>query len=326
MSWLVTGGAGYIGAHVVHALCSRGEPVVVLDDLSTGDAARVPSDVPLVQATVLDAAALERALRDHQVQGVIHIAAKKQVGESMAEPLRYYRENVEGLRTLLAAVQAAGVERVVFSSSAATYGLPSGTGLLREQDAVRPISPYGETKLVGEWLLAGQGQATGLRTCALRYFNVAGAVTPELGDPGVFNLIPLVFQAMYGGRQPTVFGADYDTPDGTCIRDYIHVADIADAHAAALLRLDDPGFTGVYNVGRGQGSSVLEVIREVAAVTGVELAPVVAPRRAGDPPRSVAAVDRVTADLGWRASHDLAAMVSSAWAGWQLRHGPLPPR
>ena len=232
MSWLVTGGAGYIGAHVVHALRERGEPVVVLDDLTTGSPRRVPDGVPLVECSVLDTDRVVATLGEHDVRGVVHIAAKKQVGESMADPLHYYRENVTGLQSLLEAMRTTGVDRLVFSSSAATYGDAGGSdGYLHEADAVRPVSPYGETKLIGEWLMQAQAVATGLRSVALRYFNVAGAVTPELGDDGVFNLVPLVFRAVYEGRRPQVFGADYPTPDGTCIRDYISVADIADAHA-----------------------------------------------------------------------------------------------
>jgi UDP-glucose 4-epimerase len=186
------------------------------------------------------------------------------------------------------------------------------------------MSPYGESKLVGEWLARDVATATGMRVVSLRYFNVAGSVSPELGDPGVFNLIPLVFRAIYDGVPPKIFGADFPTPDGTCVRDYVHVGDIADAHIAALRHLERGGASATYNIGRGEGTSVREVIDTVAKVTGLSLAPEVVARRPGDPATIVASVDRIRADLGWTAAYDLAAMVESAWAGWLARHGPLP--
>src|SRR3954452_1652913 len=218
-TWLVTGGAGYIGAHVVRALRTEGEDVVVLDDMSTGQRDRV-GDARVVEASVLDEDAVRRTLRDHAVQGIVHIAAKKQVGESVENPLLYYRENVAGLVSLLSAASAEGVEAFVFSSSSSTYGLPD-SATVTEDAPTRPLSPYGETKLVGEWLARNVAAASDMRAISLRYFNVAGAATPELGDPGAFNLIPLVFQALAAGEAPQVFGADYPTPDGTCIRDYV---------------------------------------------------------------------------------------------------------
>jgi UDP-glucose 4-epimerase len=317
MSWLVTGGAGYIGAHVVRAMVADGQDVVALDDLSTGDARRVHQGARFVKGSVLDRDTLREALRG--VTGVVHVAAKKQVGESVAEPLWYYRENLDGLLTVLEECRTAGVGRFVFSSSAATYGMPD-VELVTEDIPKAPLSPYGETKLVGEWLLAGCATAFGLQAMNLRYFNVAGAVTPELGDPGVFNLIPLVFQALAKGERPRVFGNDYPTPDGTCLRDYVHVADVADAHLAAVRALDagQPGST--YNIGRGVGSSVLEVIDVIHEVTGLDTTYDVVDPRPGDPARVVAAVDRIREGLGFQAKHDLRQMVESAWAGWQLRH------
>ena len=317
MSWLVTGGAGYIGAHVVRAMVEDGQDVVALDDLSTGDRSRVHPGARFVEGSVLDRGALKEAMQG--VTGVVHIAAKKQVGESVAEPLWYYRENLDGLLTLLEHCRDAGVDRFVFSSSAATYGMPD-VELVTEDTPKDPLSPYGETKLVGEWLLNDCTTAFGLQVMNMRYFNVAGAAAPELGDPGVFNLVPLVFQALHEGRKPRVNGNDYPTPDGTCVRDYVHVADIADAHLAAARALDagQPGST--YNIGRGEGSSVLEVIDVVAEVTGLDCTYEVGPRRAGDPARIVAKVDRIREGLGFQAKHDLRAMVESAWAGWQHRH------
>ena len=317
MSWLVTGGAGYIGAHVVKAMRDEGLDVAVIDDLSTGAADRVPTDVRLVTGSLLDPASLAEAMEG--VTGVVHIAAKKQVGESVAEPLHYYRENLDGLLTLLEACRDRGVDRFVFSSSAATYGMPD-VDLVTEDTPTQPLSPYGETKLVGEWLLHDCATAFGLRVMSMRYFNVAGAASPELGDPGVFNLIPLVFQALAAGDQPKVFGADYPTPDGTCIRDYVHVADIADAHLAAARALDDGAGGATYNIGRGRGSSVLEVLEVIGKVTGLDVSHEVVARRPGDPARVVAAVDRIREGLGFVATHDLPAMVESAWDAWQLRH------
>ncbi len=319
MSWLVTGGAGYIGAHVVRSLVQDGARVVVLDDLSTGSADRVDPGAGFEQGSVLDRGLVRRVLREHDVSGVVHIAAKKQVGESVADPLLYYRENVEGLVALLESCQATGVERFVFSSSAATYGLP-GVELVDEDTPAAPLSPYGESKLVGEWLLRDCATAYGMQVMALRYFNVAGAATPELGDTGVFNLIPMVLERLQAGERPRVFGADYPTPDGTCVRDYVHVVDIADAHRAAARALAAGEGGGTYNVGRGEGSSVLDVLRVVEQVTGQDTTPEVAPRRAGDPARIVASVERIRAELGFTARHDLTQMVQSAWDGWRLRH------
>jgi UDP-glucose 4-epimerase len=321
MTWMITGGAGFIGSHVVRAMTEAGERVVVLDDLSTGDAGRLPAGVPLERGTVLDRDVLDRVLREHGVDGVVHIAAKKQVGESVERPLWYYRENVEGLRTVLEAAAGAGVRRFLFSSSAAVYGMPD-VDLVTEQTPCEPMSPYGETKLAGEWLVKAAGKAHGMATASLRYFNVAGAATPELGDPGVFNLVPMVFQRLSQGKPPVIFGDDYPTPDGTCVRDYIHVEDIASALLAAARRLaEDPSAELVLNIGRGEGVSVaemVEIIREVSGHTGVE--PEVAPRRPGDPARVVASAEAITKELGWTATRDVRQMVTSAWAGWQLRH------
>ena len=319
MTWLVTGAAGYIGAHVVRAMVADGARVVALDDLSTGDRDRVDPRAAFERGSVLDRHLVHRVLREHEVTGVVHIAAKKQVGESVADPLLYYRENVGGLIALLESCQANGVDRVVFSSSAATYGLPD-VALVDEDTPCAPLSPYGESKLVGEWLLRDCAAAFGLRVMAMRYFNVAGAATPALDDPGVFNLVPLVFQALAKGERPRVFGADYPTADGTCIRDYVHVSDIAEAHLAAARALDAGAAGATYNIGRGQGSSVLEVLGMIGRVTGLDTTPDVVGRRAGDPARVVASVDRIRGGLGFTAGHDLESMVRSAWEGWQLRH------
>ncbi|MEU7278083.1 UDP-glucose 4-epimerase GalE [Streptomyces sp. NPDC045431] len=321
MTWLITGGAGYIGAHVAHAMADAGERVVVLDELSSGVPGRLPAGIPLVQGAVADRELLDRTLAEHAVTGVVHLAAKKQVGESVERPLHYYRENVHGLTVLLEAVVAAGVRRFLFSSSAAVYGVPD-VELIGEDAPTAPINPYGETKLAGEWLVRATGQAHGMATGCLRYFNVAGAARPELADTGVFNIIPMFFDRITRGEAPRIFGDDYPTPDGTCIRDYIHVADVADAHLAVARRLadqDGPGDLTV-NIGRGEGVSVRELARVVAEVTGDTAEPVVGPRRPGDAAKAVASVERITKELGWTASYGVRAMVESAWEGWCLRH------
>lgn len=321
MSWLVTGGAGYIGAHVVDALLARGETTVVLDDFSTGERGRT-GDAIVVEGSVLDEDVVRRTLREHRVRGIIHIAAKKQVGESVAQPLTYYRENVGGTIALLQAAVEADLESFVFSSSAATYGIPD-VEVVTEDTPTQPLSPYGTTKLVGEWVARDVAAATGLRVVALRYFNVAGAARPELGDPGVFNLIPMAFERIDAGERPRIFGADYPTPDGTCIRDYIHVADIADAHLAALDDLvaakSDETFR-IFNIGRGTGASVRDVLDTVARVTGSDLEPIVVERRPGDPARIVGSADRIASAFGWSSRYDLEQMVQSAWEAWRLRH------
>src|SRR3954452_4272029 len=314
MTWLATGGAGYIGAHVVRALREDGTGVVVLDDLSTGDAGRV-GDMPLVRASLLDREAVDRTITEHDVTGVVHIAAKKQVGESVADPFYYYRQNVLGQLVLMEAMRDAGVKRFVFSSSAATYGAPD-TALVEEKSHLEPESPYGQTKVVGEWLAKDAGVAYGVRSVCLRYFNVAGAATPELGDPEVLNLVPMVFQRLTDGKPPLIFGDDYATPDGTCIRDYIHVSDIASAHLAAARYLDGEGESLSLNIGRGQGSSVREVIDMIGEVTGLDVTPEIGPRRPGDPPRTVASADSSRYHVSWEPTPLLRETVEPSWAGW----------
>ncbi|KAF3465731.1 UDP-glucose 4-epimerase GalE [Streptomyces sp. Tu 3180] len=320
MTWLITGGAGYIGAHVVRAMTEAGERAVVYDDLSTGLAGRVPEGVPLVVGSTLDGGRVARALADHGVTGVVHLAAKKQVAESVERPLHYYRENVEGLRVLLDAVTAAGVRSFVFSSSAAVYGMPDAEVVTEETPCV-PMSPYGETKLAGEWLVRATGRAAGLSTACLRYFNVAGAAGPGLADTGVSNLVPMVFERLTGQAPPRVFGDDYPTPDGTCVRDYIHVVDLAEAHVAAARALrSSPGRDLTLNIGRGEGVSVREMIDRINALTGHDRPPTVTARRPGDPARVVASADRAAAELGWKARHDVDDMITSAWQGWLRLH------
>jgi UDP-glucose 4-epimerase len=240
------------------------------------------------------------------------------VGESVERPLYYYRENVAGLMTLLEGMAAHGAEVLVFSSSAAVYGMPD-VEFVTEQTPTTPLSPYGETKLVGEWLTRDAALATGLRFALLRYFNVAGAAVPELADTSVSNLVPMVFERLTAGLPPMLFGDDYPTPDGSCVRDFIHVEDLAQAHVAALEHLAGGGKNLLLNVGRGEGSSVREVLDVVGAVTGLPTEPEIRPRRAGDPPRVVASGEAIRSTLHWSAAHDLRDMVTSAWAGWQRR-------
>jgi UDP-glucose 4-epimerase len=313
MAWLVTGGAGYIGAHVVRAFRSVGLDVVVIDDLSSGIAAFVPEDVPFVRGSILDRALLDRAFAEHAVEGVVHIAGFKYAGVSVQRPLHTYEINVTGTAVLLAAMAEAGVGRIVFSSSAAVYGTPD-VDLVTETTPKHPESPYGESKLIGEWLLADQAVATGLAHTSLRYFNVVGSGAPDLYDASPHNLFPLVFEALLEGRTPRINGNDYPTPDGTCVRDYLHVADLAEAHVAAARRLaaGEP-IEPVYNLGSGDGVSVGEIMRTVAAVTGIDFEPEIAPRRPGDPARIVASGELAARDLDWRMRHSLEDMVRSAW-------------
>ena len=325
MTWLVTGGAGYIGAHVVRRLQADGYPVVVLDDLSTGDPGRVPDDVPLVEAAVTDRRAVGRVLREHRVGGVVHLAARKSPAESVARPNWYHRENVGGVAALLDAMSGAGVRRLVFSSSAAVYGVPAGS-VVNERTPAAPINPYGRTKLAGERLIRTAGGADGLSWLALRFFNVVGAAQPRLADRVPANLVPIVFAALAAGVPVTVTGADYPTRDGTGVRDYVHVLDVADAHAAAVRRLcTGPPTARVLNVGTGRGYSVLDVLSRIGAVTARPVPYRIGPRRPGDPPEVIADPTLIGRQLGWRAAHDLTDMVASAWLAWSTPPVPATP-
>ncbi|MGY1987206.1 UDP-glucose 4-epimerase GalE [Blastococcus sp. SYSU DS0669] len=314
--WLVTGGAGYIGAHVVHGLLRSGREPVVVDDLSTGLRSRVPEGVELHEVSVVDTAALADVVQRVRPTGVVHLAGRKSPTESMADPLLYARENVVGVISLIEAVRAAGGDRIVFSSSCSVYGTPVAE-VVDEAAPTLPESPYGDSKLYGERILNAAAAAHGFGVINLRYFNAVGAAGPELRDTGAHNLFPLVFRAVRAGERPRVFGTDYPTPDGTCVRDYVDVRDVADAHVRAAQALEEDKRVATYNIGCARGSSVLEVLTMMESVTGRAIPYEAADRRPGDPARIVARVDRIARELGWTARRDLYDMVSSAWAAEQ---------
>ena len=311
----MTGGAGYIGSHVARILAQAGTPVVVVDNLSTGLDSRVLG-LPTVNLELSDATAvatLEQLIREHKVTAVVHLAALKQVGESVKNPEEYFSKNLGGQANLLMAMRNTGVKKFVFSSSAASYGVPD-VDLVSEEQTPAPINPYGQTKLIGEWMAQNAQVAWGLAHVSLRYFNVAGAGWPDLADTQKLNLIPIVFADINAGQKPKVFGSDYPTPDGSCVRDYVHVMDLAKAHVAALDYLDqnERPFS-VFNVGTGAGSSVLEVMDQIKKTTGIDFEYELASRRAGDPPRLIADVARINKVMNWKSENSLEDIVESAW-------------
>ncbi len=313
MTWLVTGGAGYIGSHVVRAFRNEGIDCVVLDDLSSGHRGFVPTDVPLVVGSLVDRSSVDEALDGRDVSGVVHLAGFKYAGVSVSRPLHTYTQNVTGTVVLLQGMAAHGVERIVFSSSAAVYGTPD-TDLVTEASPTRPESPYGESKLIGEWLLRDQAKATALAHTSLRYFNVVGSGTRELRDTSPHNLFPIIFDSLVAGKAPHINGDDYPTPDGTCIRDYVHVADLAASHVAAAKVLESGGeLEPVYNLGSGEGLSVRQIMEAVARVTGIDFSPAITERRPGDPAVIVAEGRLAARDLDWQMRHTVDDMVRSAW-------------
>lgn len=322
MAVLVTGGAGYIGAHAVLALSDAGEDVVVLDDLSTGVRDAVPERATLVTGDVADTALLARLVDEHEITEIMHFAAKIVVPHSVADPLGYYEANTAKTRTLLATALAAGVRRLVFSSTAAVYGEPDET-VLAEDRPLAPINPYGRSKLMSEWMIEDAARAHGLSYAILRYFNVAGAdPAGRVGQstPNATHLIKVACQAAVGTRPGmAIFGEDYPTPDGTCVRDYIQVGDLADAHVAALRHLRGGGESLTLNCGYGRGVSVREVVDTVKRVSGVDFPVAYAPRRPGDPAALVADATRIRDRLAWTPRHaDLEAIVAQALA-WERR-------
>ena len=308
---LVVGGAGYIGAHVAYLLQENGYGVRIYDDFSNGLKSRIDgkfSDV--VIGDVLDRQALISACEG--IDAVIHLAAKKAVGESVDNPLKYYENNVGGTLNLLAAMSLKGVKRIVFSSTAAVYA-PSEKLSITEDDLTEPLSPYGQTKLLSEKLISAVAKAENLSAISLRYFNVVGALRDEFADNSKDNLVPKVFAALKAGQNPEIYGSDYPTKDGSCIRDYIHVSDLAKAHLVALEKVFAANVDEVYNVGSGTGYSVTEMINQIAESIGKSITPTLSPRRPGDTAQLIASIAKIERDLGWKPERSLKEMIDSAW-------------
>ncbi len=323
MAVLVLGGAGYIGSHTVHELIDDGRDVVVIDNLLTGFAQAVHPNARFYEADIRDRAALDAIFERERIEGVIHFAASSQVGESMTDPLKYWENNVSGTIVLLRAMVEHGIDKIVFSSTAATYGEPESVPIM-ESDRTEPTNCYGDTKLTMEKIMGWVGLAHGLRSVALRYFNAAGAhESGEIGEAHgpETHLIPLILQVPNGQRESIgVFGTDYPTKDGTCIRDYIHVSDLARAHIQAIDYLIAGGQSDVFNLGSGQGFSVNEMIAVARRVTGHPIPVEVSPRRAGDPAQLIASSEKARRILGWSPElDDVEAIVSSAWK-WHRGH------
>jgi UDP-glucose 4-epimerase len=308
---LVVGGAGYIGAHVAYLLQENGYGVRIYDDFSNGLKSRIDgkfSDV--VIGDVLDRQALISACEG--IDAVIHLAAKKAVGESVDNPLKYYENNVGGTLNLLAAMSLKGVKRIVFSSTAAVYA-PSEKLSITEDDLTEPLSPYGQTKLLSEKLISAVAKAENISAISLRYFNVVGALRDEFADNSKDNLVPKVFAALKAGKNPEIYGSDYPTKDGSCIRDYIHVSDLAKAHLVALEKVFAANVDEVYNVGSGTGYSVTEMINQIAESIGKAITPTLSPRRPGDTAQLIASIAKIERDLGWKPERSLKEMIDSAW-------------
>lgn len=311
MNVLVTGGAGYIGSHVVRLLTEADHDVVSVDDLSTGlDKRLLCESIELTLESEISVETLKTLLMEKSIDVVIHFAARKQVGESVEKPEFYYQSNIGGLANLLMAMRAADVKNLIFSSSAAVYGMPD-VDQVSEADKTEPINPYGQTKLIGEWMISN-AKSWGLSAISLRYFNVAGTGWPELADKQALNLIPIILDKLSSGEPVEVFGDDYPTEDGSCIRDYIHVMDLAKAHIEAISHLNQPGHE-IYNVGTGVGSSVFEVVAEIRRAAGEDFQVKVSDKRAGDPPKLVASASKIKRDFGWEADYGLSEIISSAW-------------
>ena len=308
---LVTGGAGYIGAHVAAELLKSGYSIRIYDDFSNGLHRRVDGKFrDIVDGDMLDRVKLLAALDG--IDAVIHLAAKKSVEESVKDPLKYYENNVGGTLNLLGAMAAKGVKQLVYSSSAAVYS-PNDKEAVVEDDPTAPLSPYGASKLLSEQLISSVGSAEQISNISLRYFNVVGSNIAEFGDNSKDNLVPKVFLALKNGKRPQIYGSDYPTPDGTCIRDYIHVQDLALAHLAALKKVESGYISQVYNVGSGKGYSVKEMMDQISKSLGRDINPELSPARAGDSPKLIASIDKIKEQLGWSPKASLEEMIDSAW-------------
>ena len=323
MAILVCGGAGYIGSHAVHALIEKGEQVVVVDNLQTGHRDALNPKAKFYEGDIRDASVLDKIFTENKVEAVIHFAANSLVGESMEKPLLYFNNNVYGMQVLLEAMVRHGVDKIVFSSTAAVYGEPKRMPI-HEDDETCPTNTYGETKLTMEKMMKWVSRANGVRYVSLRYFNAAGALPDgSIGEDHATetHLIPLILQVPTGRRDHiTVFGDDYPTPDGTCLRDYIHVVDLADAHVLALEYLRKGGASDIFNLGNGQGFSVKEMIAAAEKATGRSIKVEIGARRAGDPAQLIASSEKVRSVLGWKPQFtDVEQVIGTAWR-WHEHH------
>ena len=323
MSILVCGGAGYIGSHTVHQLVEKGEDVVIVDNLQTGHMGAVNPKAKLYKGDIREAEVLDRIFTENKIDAVVHFAANSLVGESMTNPLKYFNNNVYGMQVLLEAMVRHGIDKIVFSSTAATYGEPERIPIM-EDDRTEPTNPYGQSKLIMEKMMKWVSLANGIRYVSLRYFNAAGAI--EDGSIGEdhspeTHLIPLILQVPLGKRDHiTVFGEDYPTPDGTCLRDYIHVLDLADAHVLAIDYLRRGGESNIFNLGNGQGFSVKEMIEAAKEATGLDIKVEIGERRAGDPAQLIASSEKARKVLGWQPKFtDVKAVIGTAWK-WHQQH------
>jgi len=323
MAILVCGGAGYIGSHAVHALIEKGEQVVIVDNLQTGHRGALNPKAKFYEGDIRDASVLDKIFTENKVEAVIHFAANSLVGESMEKPLLYFNNNVYGMQVLLEAMVRHGVDKIVFSSTAAVYGEPKCVPI-HEDDETCPTNTYGETKLTMEKMMKWVSRANGVRYVSLRYFNAAGALPDgSIGEDHATetHLIPLILQVPTGRRDHiTVFGDDYPTPDGTCLRDYIHVVDLADAHVLALEYLRKGGASDIFNLGNGQGFSVKEMIAAAEKATGRSIKVEIGARRAGDPAQLIASSEKARSVLGWKPQFtDVEQVIGTAWR-WHEHH------
>ena len=323
MSILVCGGAGYIGSHTVHQLVEKGEDVVIVDNLQTGHMGAVNPKAKFYKGDIREAEVLDRIFTENKIDAVVHFAANSLVGESMTNPLKYFNNNVYGMQVLLEAMVRHGIDKIVFSSTAATYGEPERIPIM-EDDRTEPTNPYGQSKLIMEKMMKWVSLANGIRYVSLRYFNAAGAIEDgSIGEDhsSETHLIPLILQVPLGKRDHiTVFGEDYPTPDGTCLRDYIHVLDLADAHVLAIDYLRRGGESNIFNLGNGQGFSVKEMIEAAREATGLDIKVEIGERRAGDPAQLIASSEKARKVLGWQPKFtDVKAVIGTAWK-WHQQH------